>query len=634
MTEGKDFGQGKTAVLRLLWTSDLHFQILAYDYEADRPASGRGLALVAAEAARASGEVDNAIWLDGGDVFEGGPVDAEVARGTIVHPMPEALAAAGVAAGTLGNHDFDHGLVALESLIAASRIPLTLCNIVRDLGGTPLEDTPFLPPYVLLDRELTCDDGARRGVTLGLVGVAPPQTLAWNNSRIGDALVARDIVEAVEAHAGAARRAGADLIIVLCHSGIGDANPEPGAENAAVPVAALPGVDVVLAGHSHLLFPDQEFPIQASATGIVDPLRGLLHGKPAVMPGFWGQSLGQIDLTLAAPSSSGEPWGVAQSASRLRTVGDVDAAHEPVERVAAPYHQAVRAAMNDVIGPSEHRLSTQFALVHDCAAVRLIHAAQLAVGSSLLSGSAKASLPLLSATAPLRTGGRHGPEHYTDIPPGAFRRRHLSALYGYANTVEVVEISGNGLSHWLERSASVFETVSAGRGTQPLLDPAHPGYQFDMISGVSCRIDLRHPPAFDAAGHRLYEGGRVADLRWQGMEVEPEQRFALVTSSYRVGGGFGFPSFAEADRLVRSDVVTRDALSAYIASGGAQEALPARSWGFVSIPGARARFATGPAALKAAPVALGPDSALARLGAQPDGFDLWEIDMERAGDLA
>lgn len=186
---GQD-GRGR-AQLRLLWTSDLHFKLLPYDYETDRETEGHGLALAAAEARRAREEVANSLWLDGGDVFEGGPLDAEIAAGEIEHPMPGALAAAGIAAGTLGNHDFDQGLPALEALIEKSTIPLTLCNIVRALGTRPEDDTHFLPPYLILDETLSCADGRAAQLRLGLVGVAPPQTMGWNAGRLEGRMCSR-----------------------------------------------------------------------------------------------------------------------------------------------------------------------------------------------------------------------------------------------------------------------------------------------------------------------------------------------------------------------------------------------------------------------------------------------------------
>ncbi|PKM01849.1 MAG: hypothetical protein CVV17_06500, partial [Gammaproteobacteria bacterium HGW-Gammaproteobacteria-7] len=60
--------------------------------------------------------------------------------------------------------------------------------------------------------------------------------------------------------AGAAfAAAGADLVVALCHSGIGAADHVAGMENAALPLARVPGIDALLTGHSHLVFPDPAF---------------------------------------------------------------------------------------------------------------------------------------------------------------------------------------------------------------------------------------------------------------------------------------------------------------------------------------------------------------------------------------
>lgn len=625
-------GAARDASLRLLATTDLHMQILPYDYVEDREVAAQGLALVAAEARRAAAEVAACLWFDVGDVFEGGPLDDAIAAGGLPHPMPGALAAAGIAAGTLGNHDFDHGLDALERVLAGHAVPLTLCNIVRRLGAVPEDDTPFLPPFLLHRIELPCADGVRRPLVIGLVGAAPPQTLAWNAARLGGALQARDMVTATAAWAGAARAAGAEIIVALCHSGIEAAAPPEGAEHVAAAVAGLPEVDVVLAGHSHARFPGAEYRPHPTVAGRVVPERGLIDGTPVVLPGFWGQCLGQVDLRLRAGAQGG--WHLRAARSELRPVTGGWAEADPeVAAATRGYHAAARAAMAEEIGRTRHALSTHFALVQDCSAVRLVHAAQFAAGRALLAEAGRPDTPLLSATAPLRTGGRQGPAHYAAIAPGPFRRRDLHALYGYANVLELVWITGADLRHWLERSASLFETVREGQRGALLHDPAHPGYQFDMISGATCRIDLRVAAAFDGAGARIGPFGRIVGLRVAGRAVAPEDRFALVTSSYRMAGGAGFPEVAAEARIAAPGIATRDAVARFIREGGAERELPGAAWGFVPLAGTTAVFRTGPGAGAFLPGAEGAAVPLRRRGPAPDGFEAWEVDLARADAL-
>ncbi|MBP0574238.1 hypothetical protein J8J27_26405, partial [Mycobacterium tuberculosis] len=84
------------------------------------------------------------------------------------------------------------------------------------------------------------------------------------------------------------KEAGADIVIALVHSGIDASGQVDGMENAAFYVAGVPGIDVVMTGHQHLVFPDVS-PTAAFKDGPgIDNKAGTLQGKPAVQAGFWG----------------------------------------------------------------------------------------------------------------------------------------------------------------------------------------------------------------------------------------------------------------------------------------------------------------------------------------------------------
>ncbi|HJW10070.1 MAG TPA: 5'-nucleotidase C-terminal domain-containing protein, partial [Holophagaceae bacterium] len=56
-----------------------------------------------------------------------------------------------------------------------------------------------------------------------------------------------------------------------------------------------------------------------------------------------------------------------------------------------------------------------------------------------------------------------------------------------------------------------------------------PGYDYDMVDGVTYALDLGKPV-----------GSRVVDLKFNGQPVRPEQSFTLALSSYRLRGGGGY----------------------------------------------------------------------------------------------
>ncbi|MEM9248708.1 MAG: 5'-nucleotidase C-terminal domain-containing protein [Pseudomonadota bacterium] len=621
------------AHLRILATSDLHMRLIPHDYIADRPVAAQGLALAGSEAVAARGEAANSLLFDVGDAFEGSPVDGHLADALPDpgHPMMAAFVALGVDALTLGNHDFNHGLPALERAVMHGPVPITLANIVRRRGATPLEDSAWLPQTLLLKRRLVCGDGHDRAFTLGVIGVVPPQTLDWDRDKIGDVLEARDIVETVAAWAPELRRRGADLVAVLCHSGIGAAEATPRMEHAAVPVAAVPEVDLVLTGHAHQMFPHPSFSVAPGAEAAVDARKGTLHGKPAVMPGFWGQHLGVIDLQLEATEAG---WVLNQNEAHLRTVQSATP-HAGVMAAVDAHHQTTLREVCRSVGRTQVRLDTYFAQVADVPAVQLVNAAQGAAVAAALTDRPEGELPVLSATAPLRAGGLQGPHNYTDVPPGEITQRHVVDLYVYPNTLAALRVSGRVLRLWLERSASVFHTIPTGSQGHDLLDPRQPAYGYDIVSGVTYQIDLAAPPLFDVQGRQQRGPGRIVELCWQGQPVRDTDAFVLATNSYRLGHGSNFPIPADAAIPLPRPEPVRDVLTRYLSSGGAERPLPRASWGFVPQPGTTARLATGAgAALADVPGADAPGGPILQfVGLTADAYRAYALDLARADGL-
>ena len=61
-----------------------------------------------------------------------------------------------------------------------------------------------------------------------------------------------------------------------------------------------------------------------------------------------------------------------------------------------------------------------------------------------------ASLPVLSAAAPFKCGGRSGPYSYTDIAAGPLAIKDVADIYPYPNTLRVVKVDGATLGEWLD----------------------------------------------------------------------------------------------------------------------------------------------------------------------------------------
>ena len=596
-------------VLRLLATSDLHCQLLPWDHHADRPAEGFGLSRLAALIGAARAEVAGSVLLDNGDFLTGGPLSQDLAgRAALApdapHPMIAAMNRLGYDAVGLGNHEFSLGHAFLRDSLAAAEFPVLSANL-RDDAERPLH-----LPGLVIDRSLPDAAGRMHGLRIGVTSVLPPQTALWERHHLGEAVSISEMQAAVRAEAARLRAAGADVVIALAHSGLEPAGAEPGAvsEHAARAILALPGVDAVIAGHSHEVFPPE---------GAASPL-------PLVLPGAFGSHLGVIDLRL---TRQGGRWQVLGSRAELRAVARRDASgrltplvtDDPqIVALALPSYQMLRARAAEVIGQTSERLDSHFALVRPAAMLDLAAAAMVEHVRARLGPS---DVPVLAAVAPARVGGRGGPENYTDIAPGPLRMRHLCDFFPHPDRLVALNLTGRGLRDWLERAASLFLQVVPGQQDAPLINPNVPVFSFDVVPGLTYQIDLSAPARFNASGGVANPGARrIGEMRLNGREVSPDARLILVTSSHRASGGGGFPVPDAAVVAGASGESLRDVLRSHVAAQGMVAPRAAPGWSFRPMPGTSAVF-------DSAAEARAPDAAIEPLGQAPGGFHRFRLHL-------
>jgi len=223
------------------------------------------------------------------------------------------------------------------------------------------------------------------------------------------------------------------------------------------------------------------------------------------MGGFWGSHLGLIDLLL---EREGNQWRVASFTTEARPI------YERVERKRVPLvesqqavldsvqtdHEATLAYIRRSVGKTSAPLHSYFALVADDPSVQIVSQAQIWYVGQLMQGTEWEGLPILSAAAPFKAGGRGGPEYYTDVKAGDVAIKNVADLYLYPNTVRAVAITGAQVKEWLEMSAGIFNQIEAGKADQPLINPGFPSYNFDVIDAVTYNIDLSQPPKYDSKG--------------------------------------------------------------------------------------------------------------------------------------
>ena len=621
------------AHLRIMETTDLHVHVWPYDYYADKPVDTAGLARTAALIQDIRAQATNSILFDNGDFLQGNPMGDYIAyeRGMAegqMHPIVSALNEVGVAAGTLGNHEFNYGLDFLKNTLAGAGYPVVCANVVTERGATPDLDQTLVPPYAIIDHQLTDGAGASHPIRIGVIGFVPPQILQWDRAHLEGKVTTRDIVEAAEAWVPKLLEQGAELVVALSHSGIGDAQAVQGMENASVPLAGVQGIDVVLTGHQHLVFPGPDF----DGVEGVDVAAGTINGKPAVMGGFWGSHMGLVDLLM---ERQGDRWVIASHQSEARPIyeRDEDRNVTPlVESVAAiedatkAEHQETLDYIRRPVGQTSAPLYSYFAMVADDPSVQIVSNAQGWYIEQMMAGTEHEGLPILSAAAPFKAGGRGGANYYTDVPAGDIAIKNVADLYLYPNTIRAVRITGQQVKDWLERSAGAFNQIEPGQADQQLINPDFPSYNFDVIDGVSYRIDLSQPARFDGEGAVADAGAnRIVDLTWQGKPLDMAAEFIVATNNYRASGGGSFPGADGSTVVFEGPDTNRDIIVRYIVEQGTIDPQADGNWSFAPLDGATVLFQTGPGAVDYVADVTTLDIAAA--GEGDEGFTLYRITL-------
>ncbi len=627
-----------TIHLRIVETTDIHANVMDYDYYKDIPSLKIGLVRTATLVQQAQAEVKNSVLVDNGDLIQGSPMgDYMAAKGIKpqeVHPVYKAMNLLDYDVGNIGNHEFNYGLEFLNESINDASFPYISANVIDKKTGNF-----YFKPYLIKQHIFTDTDGKSHQINVGYIGFVPPQIMVWDKKNLEGKVTALDIKESAQQLVPKMKAEGADVVIAIPHSGISTDPYRTGAENSTYYLSEVEGIDAIAFGHSHAVFPGKGFEnIQG-----VDNQKGTINGVAAVMPGRWGNHVGVIDLKL---DKQDDGWKVTPVQTEARPIYDranktaLAEPHTKMVKAVAEDHANTRDFINQPIGKADDVMYSFLSLVQDDPTVQIVNLAQKDYVETMIQGDPDLDgIPVLSAAAPFKAGGRkNDPHNFVEVESGQLTFRNAADLYLYPNTLVALKVSGKEVKEWLECSAGQFNQIdTSSRAPQSLINwNGFRTYNFDVIDGVEYQIDVTQPARYDGNCNLINpKSERIVHLTFRGKAIDINAPFIIASNNYRAygakfaGTGAKFVAFDSPDE-------NRQVLANYISRVSAEKGVVKptadNNWSFATIESDTPldiRFETSPSEKAAQFIKQKGQYPYTKVGMDEVGFAVYKIDLQK-----
>ncbi|WP_434594989.1 bifunctional metallophosphatase/5'-nucleotidase [Brevibacterium sp. 1718] len=513
-----------TGELTLLATTDVHGNVLNWDYFANKPyPAGEELGMSRAstliKGVREDKGADSVLLVDNGDTIQGNPLAYYFAKQEPIttsgqtHPLAKTYNHLGYDAQVVGNHEFNYGLDLLATYRDQVDFPLLGANVIDDADGQS-----HLDPYAMVEKQV---DGET--ITVGVLGVTTPGSRIWDKNNLSGKVHFDDPVETAQKYVPEMKQKGADVIVVLSHSGKDPKgqswDPDQLQENVSTSVAKVPGVDVLVAGHTHQNEPSQVVTRDDGTEVLI------------TQPNYWARSVSEVGLPINLDTHHVDWDEAAPHADALATQGEV-AEDQEIKDLVDEQHQTTIDYVNTKIGSVTETLSAKTSYYEDTAILDFISHVQTETIEEGLKGTDYADLPVISQASPF--------SRTAEFPAGDITIRDVAGLYVYDNTLAGVETNGAQLRDYLEFSARYFKQTEEGAEFDPVdgtnaidevSDSPIPDYNYDALAGIDYDINVSKPT-----------GKRIENLtQADGSEIGDDDRFILAINNYRQSGGGGYP---------------------------------------------------------------------------------------------
>ncbi|MCL1857731.1 MAG: 5'-nucleotidase C-terminal domain-containing protein [Oscillospiraceae bacterium] len=335
----------------------------------------------------------NVLILDAGDALHGQPT-ANLTKGAA---MTELMNAVGYSAMVTGNHEFNYGVERLLELSEMMEFPLLAANI-KDSGGNYLFQTHAIFPM--------------NGLTVGVFGLATPETIEVSDPRIMAGLTFEDPATVAKAMVDTLKSEKCDIIIALTHMGTDDLSLPA---NRSDTLAGISGIDVIIDGHYHNELPNGLF----------------VNDVLIANTGEHGKNIGIVEITVSE--------GVISKSARLIEVsGELDANEQILAKI-AELNAANDGLINTIVGHTPVLLDGERENVR--------------TGETNLANLITDSIRRATGAdiAVFNGGGIRA-----SIPAGDITMGHVLTVLPYSNLLVTMELSGTAILEALEYGVSAY----------------------------------------------------------------------------------------------------------------------------------------------------------------------------------
>lgn len=474
----------------ILMINDPHSYILPY-YEADKaglpagavkvgPVGGlsRALQLTANERKNIETASQSPIFLfEGGDIMLG-------KKGSLQNGHAEygSLAALGFDAGVLGNHDFDGGVSVLARLGPTLKFPVLASNIT--FKDAVIDS--FYPKMKIIKKG---------DVSVGVFGLVTPGLKALISDPDGFD-IERDIVKKAGECVRDLRAQGVDAVVALNHIGL-DLDKKL--------AASVPGIDVIVGGHSHDAVKEPLF--------IKNP-----HGSRTLIgqAGLNGSYTGRFDVTVDDGALVAE-----KSSWKLMTVQPGTTAEKESEALGLAAREILAATL-DIADPAVF-FARSIDARKEAMRTRENELGNLAAEALRWNGGAR--IGVINGGA-LRIG--------RIVPPGPFTAVDMLDLMPFDDVPVRLLVSGAEIRMQLEAAASAL------KGRNDDYDPTRrmSTGEFLQVAGLRFDIDLGEPAAVVDNRRLVSPGSRVKNIAvdssrgW--VPLEDDKIYSVAALDYTV----------------------------------------------------------------------------------------------------